>query len=97
MAKAFDPVSHSCLLSKVKSNGIIDSFHSWLASYLTSRSLPVNVAKTQPITSGLTQGSVLAPLMFTAQVTDLFSIIRHRTLYSSPTIQNFTKFSAFVL
>ena len=68
MKKAFDIVSHSIILDKVKEIGLGTRTIKWFSSYLGNRTQKVNlegVMSTEKlITYGVPQGSVLGPLLF---------------------------------
>ena len=81
MSSAFDTIDHNILLSRLHNSfGVANSVLSWFKSYLHNRSQCVivnNIAsKSVTLSSGVPQGSVLAPLLFTLYLQPLANVIR---------------------
>ena len=73
--KAFDTVSHSILLNKLKKFGISGVAHKWFTSYLSGRKQCVDIngvlSGSKNINISVLQGSILGPILFLCFINDL--------------------------
>ncbi len=79
LSATFDTVNHQILLSTLSSLDITGIPLRWFESYLTGRSFEVawgvEVSKAHQLVTGVPQGSVLGPLLFSTYTTSLGPII----------------------
>ena len=76
LSKGFDTVDHSIIISKLEHYGIRGTALQWFKNYLLNRYQIVKFKNSQSekkmIKCGVSQGSVLGPLLFLLYVNDIF-------------------------
>ena len=92
LSKDFDTIGHNVLLQKLSSYGVKDNELEWFNSYLFNRKNNVcvdrNISIPEPLYCGVSQGSILGPLLFIIFINDLSDYIKHAsvTMYADDTL-----------
>ena len=92
LRKAFDTVSHSCLLSKLPYYGICGIELKWISDYLFNRTQYAaynnDCSNLESVTLGVPQGSILGPLLFIILANDAYQCLNKCTMlmYADDTV-----------
>ena len=82
--KAFNEVPHQRLLLKLKAHGIGNDVINWIEEWLTHRRQRVivdgEISNWESVLNGVSQGSVLGPILFLMYLTDLEDDISSKVL-----------------
>ena len=80
LKKAFDTVGHDILLQKLHVNSFSKHSVNWFQSYIINMTFLVNLENvfSQPacVSSGVSQGSILGPLVFLIHINDMSQAIK---------------------
>ena len=80
ISKAFDSINHQILLGKLEHIRLSESYLKWFKSYLVDRRQCVcingELSETRQTDLGVTQGSILGPLLFNVYVNSLPTCVK---------------------
>ena len=77
LSKAFDTLDHSILIDKLSHYGIKCNALKWFSSYLSNRTIYVEIdnakSSVRHLTTSVPQGSILGPLLFLIYMNDIWN------------------------
>ena len=81
LQKAFDTINHDILLKKLSIIGFSDHTVKWFQSYLSNRKFMVSLedsfSEVSSMSCGVSQGSILSPLLFLVYVNDMPMAVKY--------------------
>jgi hypothetical protein len=85
LSAAFDTINHTILINRLSIRfGITGTVLDWISSYLSNRSQFVvigqNKSASEPLQTGVPQGSILGPILFTLYISPVSDITRRHGL-----------------
>ncbi len=101
LSTAFDMDNHQILLSTLLGKGMSRTTLHWFESYLSNRSFKVSwrgeVSKLQHLATGVPQGSVIGPLLFSVYIASLCSVIRNMAFHITAMLMTLNSTSHSIL
>ena len=97
LSNAFDCVPHDLLLAKLAAYGIVDSLILCIHSYLLNRKQCVCInnilSEFKKIISGVTQGSIVGPILFNCFFNDFYYFIENAKVHNFADDNTLTTFT----
>lgn len=85
LTKAFDTIDHNILIKRLEMVGIRGNLLNWFKHYLQERKIRVRIgtkfSESREIHTGIPQGSILGPILYTIYVNPLFKNLKHSKIY----------------
>ena len=92
LSQAFDTLSHAQIIESLTSYGVTGTENELFINYLFGRKQAVcydkEISKAEFVTCGVTQGSILGPLLFLITFNDIHSVLSHSNIitYADDTV-----------